>query len=202
MDITRHYHLDPSIYYVALEGDPGTEYGQVYGNWRRPNREWKTIRFDDDDIVKMVNLQFVSEHYGVRPDEVVRLRGRHGNFVGVNVEVSSREYRTRGDRYGRSVNGHYNDYRSRYGNYDRFPYHNRSGSYTGYPYRNQSRESDDRQFRNRYGNYDGYPYRNDQDDYDGDSYRNRSDTSSVNNDRDDHRNNDNRDENNHRDDKR
>lgn len=48
----------------------------------------------------MVNLRFVSKHYGVRPDEVVRLRGEHGNFVKVTHVFDSPEYRSkRGQDY-------------------------------------------------------------------------------------------------------
>jgi hypothetical protein len=94
MEITLHYHLRPDIFYVALNGDPGPEYGRAYGYWRQPRKEWKKIRLSDDDIVKMVNLQFVSNHYRIKPDEVVRLRGEQGNFVKVTHEVSSPDYKS------------------------------------------------------------------------------------------------------------
>jgi len=94
MDITLHYRLSPSIYYIALNGDPGPEYGRAYGQWKQPRRQWSQIRLDDEDIVKMVNLQFVSSHYGIRPDEVVRLRGQHPNFINVTQEVSSPDYQS------------------------------------------------------------------------------------------------------------
>lgn len=95
MDITLLYHLDPAIFYIALDGDPGPEYGRAYGHWKHPRHEWRNIRFEDDDIVKMVNLRFVSNHYGVRPDEVIRLRGEHGNFVKVTREFERPEYKSR-----------------------------------------------------------------------------------------------------------
>jgi hypothetical protein len=94
MDITLHYHLRPDIFYLALNGDPGPEYGRAYGHWRQPRKQWKNIRFDDDDIVKMVNLRFVSSHYRIKPDEVVRLRGQHGSFVKVSHEVSNPDYKS------------------------------------------------------------------------------------------------------------
>jgi len=95
MEITMIYHLDPSIYYIELDGDPGPEYGRAYGHWKRPRHEWRNIRFEDDDVVKMVNLRFVSKHYGVRPSEVVRLRSEHGNFRKVVHTVDSPDYRAR-----------------------------------------------------------------------------------------------------------
>ncbi len=109
MDITLHYHLRPSIYYVALNGDPGPDYGRVYGHWRQPRREWTNMRLEDDDIIKMVNLQFVSSHYGVKTDEVVRLRGEQGNFVKVNSVVSAPEYRSNRGKADKQDAGRGND---------------------------------------------------------------------------------------------
>jgi hypothetical protein len=94
MDITLFYHLDPAIFYLEYDGDPGPEYGRVYGYWRHPRNEWGRLRFEDDDIVKMVNLRFVSNHYHMRPEEVMRLRGEHGNFVKVVHVVDSPDYRS------------------------------------------------------------------------------------------------------------
>jgi hypothetical protein len=93
MDITTHYHLRPSIFYVPMSGDPGPAYGRAYGYWKHPRKEWKRMRLEDDDIVKMVNLQFVSNHYHVRAEEVARLRGQQDNFVKVARVVSSPDYR-------------------------------------------------------------------------------------------------------------
>jgi len=105
MEITLLYHLDPAIFYVELIGDPGPEYGRAYGHWKHPRREWRDIRFEDDDIVKMVNLRFVSNHYGIKPDEVVKLRREHGDFVKVTRVAESPEYRTRRSTQGRDGQG-------------------------------------------------------------------------------------------------
>lgn len=39
MEITLLYHLDPSIFYLELDGDPGPEYGRAYGHWKHPRNE-------------------------------------------------------------------------------------------------------------------------------------------------------------------
>jgi hypothetical protein len=109
MDITLHFRLRPNIYYVALNGDPGSDYGRVYGNWRQPRRQWARMRLDDDDIIKMVNLQFVSSHYRLKTDEVVRLRSQHGNYVRVNSVVADPQYKHNRDRdKKRGMNGNDN----------------------------------------------------------------------------------------------
>jgi len=94
MDIILFYHLDPAIFYLEIDGDPGPEYGRAYGHWKRPRREWSQIRFEDDDVIKLVNLRFVSKHYQVRPQEVIRLRGEHGSFTKVVRRVDSDDYRS------------------------------------------------------------------------------------------------------------
>lgn len=109
MDITRHYRLSPSIYYIALNGDPGPQYGNAYGQWRQPRNRWNKIRLSDDDIIRMVNLRFVSAHYGVRTDEVVRLRGQHSNFINVTQEISSPDYRARRAEIQKQNNARNND---------------------------------------------------------------------------------------------
>ncbi len=121
MEITEHFHLRPSIFYVPLNGDPGPEYGRVYGYWKHPRKEWSRIRFEDDDIVKMVNLRFVSGYYKVKPEEVVRLRGENKDFVGVTRVVSSPDYKKAShaekhdEDHGR---GHNKDHGNGYGQSD------------------------------------------------------------------------------------
>ncbi len=115
MDITLHYHLRPSVYYIALDCDPGPEYGRAYGHWKRPRKEWNRIRFEDDDIVKMVNLRFVTNHYGLKPSEVIRLRGEHRDFVRVNHEVSSAEYRSRHGKSEKQSEGRGHDRENKHG---------------------------------------------------------------------------------------
>jgi hypothetical protein len=142
MDITLHYRLRPDIYYVSMKGDPGQEFGRAYGHWRQPKREWKKWRLDDDDIIKMVNLQFVSNHYRLKTNEVVRLRGRHSNFIDVAREVDSREYRDRGRR-DRSDGGRYQN--GRRDNTDNSGYDDNDQDRNG---RNDGKDSDKHDERN------------------------------------------------------
>ena len=56
-----------------------------------------------------INLRFVSAHYGVRTDEVVRLRGQHSNFINVTQEISSPDYRARRAEIQKQNNARNND---------------------------------------------------------------------------------------------
>jgi len=81
MDIALAYHLNAGIFYVPFSRDPGPPYGRAYGYYRHHRRgDWGKIRLADEDVVNMVNLRFVSEHYGYRPDEVAQYRGHGGSF--------------------------------------------------------------------------------------------------------------------------
>lgn len=98
MDITLHFGLSPEIYYVPVKVDPGPPYGHAYGYFKKhPRQEWKTIRLDDDDIVNMVNLRFISDHYRLAPEEVVKLRSGQPNFVVVNDQAYKMKKQYAGD---------------------------------------------------------------------------------------------------------
>ena len=88
MDIAFHFKLTAEIFYVELKRTPGPPYGKAYGYYRNtPRKEWGKIVLADADVVNLVNLKFVSEHYGHSPDEVIKLRAKGGTFVGIHSEV-------------------------------------------------------------------------------------------------------------------
>lgn len=90
LDITIHYGLSPEIYYVYVPDTVrvGPPYGKAYGHFKKkPKKEWRTVVLDDDDVINLVNLKFVSEHYRRPPDEVIRLRSSGKKFVVIHDEV-------------------------------------------------------------------------------------------------------------------
>jgi hypothetical protein len=98
LDISLHFGLTPEVYYVPLTVDPGPPYGHAYGYYRKhPRSEWKDIRLEDDDIVNLVNLRFISDHYRMAPEEVVRLRSGQRNFVLVNDQAYKAKHQYAGD---------------------------------------------------------------------------------------------------------
>jgi hypothetical protein len=80
MDITLKYGLSPSIYYVKA----GPPYGKAWGHLKKPKKAWKTARFSDAEVVNLVNLRFVSEHHGISPSEVMKMRESGKGFVEIN----------------------------------------------------------------------------------------------------------------------
>ena len=86
MDIAVRYGLGPDVFYVPVAVVSGPPYGKAYGHYKKPKQHWKTIVLADDDVVNLVNLRFLSDHYHVAPERVIELRGRHTDFVAINAE--------------------------------------------------------------------------------------------------------------------
>ncbi len=86
MDITLRFSLTPEIYYVPVRVGP--PYGKAYGYYmNKPKKEWKKIVFKDSDIINLVNLKFISEHYKYSPKEVIKMREEGKSFIVVNDEI-------------------------------------------------------------------------------------------------------------------
>jgi hypothetical protein len=108
MDIALFYHLDPGIFYVPFQRDPGPPYGHAYGYYRHAKKNhWNKIRLGDADVVNFVNTRFVSEHYGYSPDEVARYRSQGGRFERVGRKGQGHDEGRGQDRNdGQGNNGH------------------------------------------------------------------------------------------------
>lgn len=90
MDITLHFGLSPEIFYVPVrEVVTGPPYGKAYGYYKKkPRKEWRKIVIDDDDVINLVNLRFISKHYSYEPEKVIKLREGGKNFIVINEEVA------------------------------------------------------------------------------------------------------------------
>jgi hypothetical protein len=89
LDITFHYGLTPEIYYVPVTVKKvGPPYGKAYGHYKkyRPKKEWKKIVLSDYEVIDLVNLRFMSEHYQLKPEVVMEMRSLGKNFVTINEE--------------------------------------------------------------------------------------------------------------------
>ena len=86
-DIALNFGLGADAFYVQVDGPVyGRVYGRLYSYFNRPLNMWNQIRLSDDDIANFVNLRFMSDHYGYRPDEVIRLRETGKSFTDINRE--------------------------------------------------------------------------------------------------------------------
>jgi len=82
MDICIRHGLRADVFYVPVKMGP--PYGKAYGHYKTPRNKWNTLRLGDGDIVNMVNLRFMTEHYGYPAAEVMKMRDRGTSFVVIN----------------------------------------------------------------------------------------------------------------------
>jgi hypothetical protein len=120
-DISVRFGVSPEVYYVPVAVVSGPPYGRALGHYKKKHRkEWRTIVLTDADVVNLVELRFLSEHYRVAPERIIELRGRDQNFVAIHAEVhghgkhagdrderASREYHSpgksgRGKKHGKN----------------------------------------------------------------------------------------------------
>lgn len=82
-EIAQQSGMGSQKFHIALPPDaPLGALGRAYGEFRgRPPREWDGIVLEDDEIVYLVNLRFLSEYAGVPPLRVLRAREEAGSFV-------------------------------------------------------------------------------------------------------------------------
>jgi hypothetical protein len=97
MDISLRFGLTPDIYYVPVKKVGGPPYGKAYGHYKnKPRKQWKSIVLGDADVVNLVNLKFISEHYGYAPEEIISMRSKGKNFVLINSDVKKRKAKKTG----------------------------------------------------------------------------------------------------------
>jgi hypothetical protein len=89
MDITLKYGLSADIYFFPVESYVQAKpFGKAYRKFfDEPRKKWKNIRLDDDDIVNLVNLRFLSRYYELTPAEVLRMCEAEPKFMTVNREI-------------------------------------------------------------------------------------------------------------------
>ncbi len=88
MQIAFNYGLDASYFHVPVKHKPGPPYGNAYGHFKNKKKsQWRQIRLKDAEIIDLVNLRFISEHYGYAPEEVMKMREKGKGFVVINHKV-------------------------------------------------------------------------------------------------------------------
>jgi len=86
---TRRFGLGPEIFYVPVSGVvKNSPCGKAYGYYKhKPKKEWKTIALSDEDIINLVNLKLMSEHYGYPPEKIIKMRSGGQEFGSINDEI-------------------------------------------------------------------------------------------------------------------
>ncbi len=81
MGIARHFNLSPRAFYVPAGGKVTIKpYKTIYASFANRPR----VRLTDADIVNLVNLKFMSNHYGREPREIMQMRGAGKTFPDID----------------------------------------------------------------------------------------------------------------------
>ncbi len=108
LDISFRYGLTPDIFFVPLTVQRvGPPYGNAYGYYRKygPARDWKRIVLSDREVVDLVNLRFMSEHYRMSPESVIAMRGRQNKFVVINDDIRKGKDKGKPEKQNQGQNG-------------------------------------------------------------------------------------------------
>lgn len=104
-DISVRLGVSPEVYYIPVAVSPGPPYGRALGHYKKKHRkEWRTIVLTDADVVNLVQLRFLSEHYHVAPERIIELHGRDRDFVMIHADVR-REHHGRDRQESREARG-------------------------------------------------------------------------------------------------
>lgn len=76
---------------------------------REKKSEWKKIKLADADIINLVNLRFISNHYGYSADKVIKMRSEGRNFVVINDNIKKEKRGRRTAVKGKAKNKNHND---------------------------------------------------------------------------------------------
>lgn len=86
MEVSANFALTAEIFQVQVIETYGPPYGKAYGYYKnRKREEWAALKLTDDEIVNLVNVKFLSAHYGLTPDEVTKLRKEGDSFMKLSV---------------------------------------------------------------------------------------------------------------------
>lgn len=98
-DITLHFGLSPEIFFVPVGVVKiGPPYGKAYGYYRqhRGQKNWGQVILNDDDVINLVNLKFISEGQQIEPERVMEMRAKGQHFVDIHETIQMEKARGQG----------------------------------------------------------------------------------------------------------
>lgn len=92
MEISTLIGLNPDIFYVQFQKDPGPPYGKAYGYYKKhEKKQWRKIQLSDSEIADIVNLKVLSAHYQCSPEEIVSMKKEKKSFISINAEFKNKK---------------------------------------------------------------------------------------------------------------
>ncbi len=93
MDISLKYGITAESYYVPVNViEVGPPFGKAYGHFKKhPKHKWKEIRLDDDDIVNLVNVKFISSYHGIEPEVIIKEKSYGKKYIVLDRELKEKK---------------------------------------------------------------------------------------------------------------
>jgi hypothetical protein len=90
IEIAHYYGMGAEIFHVESATASGPPYGAALGHYKgKSKKQWRYIKLADNDVVNLVNLKFISSHYGYSPNTVIRLRSDGKSFMAINKDIKA-----------------------------------------------------------------------------------------------------------------
>lgn len=89
-EVTKKHGFGSEIYYFPVKKNAVIvpPYGKAYGYYKnKPKKEWSKIKLEDDDIVNMVNLEFMSEYNNYPAETIMAMRGKNRGFNTISDDI-------------------------------------------------------------------------------------------------------------------
>ena len=87
-DIMSGFSLHPESVYVPIEGPAEGQSARPYRHQARAGLDaWDSRTSSDEDIINLVNLKFISDHYGLRPERVIALHASGWTFSAIHADL-------------------------------------------------------------------------------------------------------------------
>lgn len=88
MSIARRYNLTAEVFYIDLRFAGGPPHGKAYGHFKGKKRKhWRKLDLSNAEIINLVNLRFLSDHYGYSVAEIIIMRDEGHSFVKIGGKV-------------------------------------------------------------------------------------------------------------------
>lgn len=88
MSIARRYNLTAEVFYINVHNAGGPPYGKAYGHFKgKKQKQWRKLNLSNAEIINLVNLRFLSDHYGYSVDEIVKMREEGHSFIKIGTKV-------------------------------------------------------------------------------------------------------------------
>ena len=81
-EVAGRYRMNASAFHVPVRDGSGGSLDRALEAYRTtPERDWFRIQLEDEEIVSLVNLRFMSQNLSLPPERVLEARDRAGGYV-------------------------------------------------------------------------------------------------------------------------